>query len=189
MAECFPLLDTSNIRNRLPLDSGRIPDRDNLFLNDYVDCYSQNTETVYLAYGDTIVLLKKIKVPQHEIVHSAPSGPRGMFGGRRQTQPTPHTVLTPTAPGRPDPASTIDIPAIVDLSPDTLKREQYGIVDPDVILIYLPRKWLDDRSIRIDRAEDRISYRESQYMLTQMELDGNFLDSYASFIIQAKRSS
>ena len=62
------LLNTSDITRRISAQCDeRIPDRDRLFLDEYVDCYIKDTEEVYSSYGDNIQLLKKLKTPHRTV--------------------------------------------------------------------------------------------------------------------------
>lgn len=173
-------------KSRLP-DSNRIPERDRQFLDEYVDCYAANTEEVYLAYGDTIVLLKKVKVAYRKVSRTATprNRPRGKFGGNRVERATRHTQAHADSDhseiGRPEETSRLHIPAITDLTPSAEKREMFGLNNSDTGLIHLARKWVDDRKIKIDTAEDHVEIFGSNYKLQTLDYKGNFLNSYADY--------
>lgn len=167
--------------SRLP-SVNRIPGRDRQFLDDYAPCHNANTEEVYLAYGDTVVLLKKVKIPYREVDTAGANRtrPSGKFGGRRVQRPHEHNSPQGegTDYGRPDEDSRVEIPAIVDTNPTQERRDMLGLKNDDEGAVSFSRKWLEDRGISIDPAEDHIEYKDSLYRLAVPNYRGNFLNSY-----------
>lgn len=178
-------LHSTDVSSRLP-DTDRVAERDTQFLKEYTVCHASNTEKVYNAYGDTIVLLKKVKVAHRAVDTTAErrQRPDGKFGGYRVQRGLAHNspqINSAPADSRPEENSIIKIPAIVEVNPSQERREMYGLDDSDTGMVHISRKWLDDRGIEIDTAEDHFSYKGSNYRINTGDDRGTFLDSVAAY--------
>lgn len=185
--------------SRLPLPAiDRVPSRETQFLNEYVQEYEKNTEEVYSAYADTVYLMKKVKVPYRDqsTTGVSPNGPRGRYGSRRVTQaseyvpPASSDFLRNNAPARPegDPdPQRIKLPCVVEINPNTERRLMFGLEEEDTGIIHFARRWLDNRGVVIDVAEDYIEHRTQQYRLSNNNFRGNFLNGWADLSFNIAR--
>lgn len=187
----MPLLPTGDVRQRLPSGpASRVPGRETHFLDEYTECFVRDAEEVYMAYGDSVILLPKVKAPYTQVDKTGSVGPRGKFGGQRVVQPQYHNqppASPPDAPARPDPSSGIKVPAIVNLNPTDMERTQYGLHDADSAIVHISKKFLEDRRIVIDRNEYMLVYKGDQYTILDMTPEGNFLDVHSGFVLSIKQ--
>jgi hypothetical protein len=173
------------MRNRLP-NTGRLPEKYTQFKLEYIDEYADNMEEVILAYGDTVVLLKKQKIPTKNIDKTGLVGRQGRLGSRREEIATP-IENTESNFLRPEDTLQINIPALVETSPTLERREKYGIKEMATGLVTLSTKWLKKNNIVIDFAEDLFLYKDNQYNITSPDFTGNFLDSVGVLTYSIKK--
>lgn len=155
--------------NRLSTARTRLQDKlDKIYLHDYAREIYENTEEVYNATGNYVILIKKEKDYRVAPNVSGQPGKTGSFGGNRQfvatgVQPAKTTYERPendVVEKKP-----FAIPAYVETAQVSESHSPAGKLLTGHIMVYLSTKYLRDREIEINRAEDKFIYEDIRYRI------------------------
>lgn len=169
----------------------RLPGRDRQFFDDYRDQSLEDIAELHLAYGDEVVILKKLKTPHRDIDLTGKARQTGRFGSQRHSIAT-GTQPVPTEFGRPEEVDKryeeITCPALVNLDGDTRKQDGGGpgiFTQPDIVFSI---KILEDRGITIDKVEDLFFYHGTKYRTRRSFPRVNYLGMKAELVFEVEET-
>jgi hypothetical protein len=168
----------------------KVIDRDRIYLDDYVEQVREDVDVLIGSVGDSIKLLKSLKVVTHIIDHKGDITPKGRHGGRRQLQPQniPESEKFPGKSediNRPRLDNAILIPAILSLTPTDEMRRMYGFMDNESGTVTISTRYLDARKIDIDAGKDYFGIYGEVYKIRLLQggdsttfLDSSYVNVY-----------
>lgn len=172
----------------------RVPS-DRVFYDDYAKAVSEGTAILGYAYGDTIILLKSQRLPNHNVNVSGNDDVRGRLGGRRFDIPTgiqPQPQPDNNSFGRPEendlPGKTYQIPAITDFISGNAQIQGPGRILSNKPTIFISTKIMEDLEITIVPEEDLLQYKNKKYYIINSYPRMNFLNSTAEMAYEIEET-
>lgn len=173
-------------------NQNRVPDRDYIYLKDYINQLGEDIDTLIGSVGSDIILLKNYKIPSHEIDHVGNNTVKGNYGGRRQLQPikikNPNDIASRGGEEviRPNKENTYIIPAIVDLSPSDVIRQRFGLFVQDTGIVNISKFYLLNRNLKIDESKDYFNIFGNIFKIRTFEDNTDFLNNSAFYTYAIK---
>lgn len=178
-------------------NKNRIVDRDAIFYDKYRQDSLDGIEELVTAYGDTIILLRKQIAKNSSLALDTTGTDRmeGRLSGRRLEMQTGFGPEQVTEYKRPEQTETeeynpvISIPAIVIVNSGLKEDSAMAFLVALNPTCYLSIKWLNEKGITINAAQDLISYKNDKYAIDDMYQDNNFLNHAGQMILRLRKTT